>query len=112
MNLSLLVPQPQMVRSGSGNFRFDRDFEDQVRSYLFCDTLPEGITELSLPHELRTLPESYRLDIRPDKILLATESKSGRFAAMTTLKQLLLQCPGAVLPCMTIDDWALFSIRG
>jgi len=55
--------------------------------------------------------ERYILTVSTTGIEIVSSSRQGFYRAGTTLKQLLLNCPDE-LPCLKIDDWPDFPVRG
>jgi hexosaminidase len=58
-----------------------------------------------------TRPQGYRLSISPDACRLIAHDPVGLFYARQTLAQLRRQFP-ASLPCLEIEDWPDFPVRG
>ncbi len=56
-------------------------------------------------------PDAHRIEITPDRILVAGGSARGCFCGIQTLTQ-LLRSTGDQLPCGTIEDWPDFATRG
>lgn len=54
---------------------------------------------------------AYRLGISPDRILIEAADEAGIFYGKKTLEQLRGQYSGA-LPCLVIEDWPDFPVRG
>lgn len=64
-------------------------------------------------------PESYRLEIEPDRITLTAPALPGLFHGVQTLRQLLPPAPrqgplphGAAWPCVTVEDAPALPLRG
>ncbi len=60
-------------------------------------------------------PESYKLDISPEKVTLSAKSSAGMFYAVETLRQLLpVRAKGgtAALPAVYVEDQPAFPWRG
>ena len=55
--------------------------------------------------------DGYRLDIRPDGIVLTSRTAAGAYYGVATLRDLLAAC-GNDLPCGQIDDEPAFARRG
>ncbi|MFC4600802.1 glycoside hydrolase family 20 zincin-like fold domain-containing protein [Cohnella hongkongensis] len=55
--------------------------------------------------------EAYRIGIDADRIRIEYGSGTGAFHAVSTLKQLFVQC-GKTLPCLTIEDAPDYRARG
>src|SRR5438874_12551804 len=56
-------------------------------------------------------PESYVLEITPDRLFLFGSDDAGLFYGRQTLAQLRRQFPDS-LPCLRIEDWPDFPARG
>jgi hypothetical protein len=58
-------------------------------------------------------PQGYQVRIAPDEITITARETAGAFYAVMTLKQLARQIdPRRGLPCLTIEDWPDFPVRG
>lgn len=57
------------------------------------------------------LPESYRLTITPDNVIIIARDTAGAFYAAMALKQIARQATNGELPCLQIDDWPDFPNR-
>src|SRR3954466_3912018 len=55
--------------------------------------------------------EQYTIDVRPDHILIRASTPAMAFYAAHTLAQLLRQFPTEI-PCLHIEDWPDFPVRG
>jgi hypothetical protein len=55
--------------------------------------------------------EAYKLVVAKDKALISAPSRLGAMHALRSLKQLMRQF-GSALPCLTVEDWPEFPIRG
>ena len=60
----------------------------------------------SLPH-----PQGYRLSITPAGVRIVGRDEAGVFYGRQTYAQLTMQCTGG-LPCLEIEDWPDFPVRG
>ncbi|MCL2218261.1 MAG: family 20 glycosylhydrolase [Chitinispirillia bacterium] len=56
-------------------------------------------------------PERYTLTVTPHGVKILSPSKEGLYRAGTTLRQLMKNCHGEV-PCLEINDWPDFPVRG
>ena len=56
--------------------------------------------------------DGYRLAIRKEGVLLEAGDEAGAFYGMQTLKQIAAQSPKGALPCLEIEDWPDFEVRG
>lgn len=87
----ILLPQPRLI-SRRGGFFGGVDIVARID--------PAGLH-----------PQGYRLDISPDRITITAHGPAGEFYARQTLEQLRRQFPAA-LPCLTVQDWPDFPVRG
>ena len=58
-----------------------------------------------------TSPESYHLEIHPDRVLLTAPAEAGLFHGVQSIRQ-LLSADSSSLPCLTIDDAPMLPWRG
>jgi hexosaminidase len=70
-----------------------------------------GTIALALRSDAPDGPESYRLDITPERIEIAARDPRGLFYGIQTLRQLIAASPKAI-PAVTIDDTPRFPWRG
>jgi hexosaminidase len=87
-----LLPMPRHVTRHAGSHRG-----------------PATVTHVSPDFEPRS--QRYRLKIEPTGIFAAATDAAGQAYAQRTLDQLVSQF-GDELPCLTIDDWPDFPVRG
>lgn len=130
-----LVPQPRRVRHGEGRVRLrlaarrlaavakvDPAAAGILRSaYPVLDEAParplrRGLPEPRLSAGIRSLKfsassEAYRLTIGAEGVMLEGASARGVYYAAQTLRGLIAQY-GTAVPCLTIEDWPEFPIRG
>ena len=64
-----------------------------------------------VPVDFDARPQRYRLTVAPTRITVAAADPAAAAYADRTLAQLVAQFGGA-LPCLTIDDWPDFPVRG
>jgi hexosaminidase len=57
-------------------------------------------------------PQGYQLSITPDQIRITGADDAGVFYGVQTLKQIITQSRDGPLPCMDIEDWPDFQVRG
>ncbi len=55
--------------------------------------------------------QGYMLTIEPEQIVVEARTRAGLFYAVCTLAQILAQVGGHV-PCMKLEDWPDFAVRG
>ncbi|MBR4094166.1 MAG: family 20 glycosylhydrolase [Bacteroidales bacterium] len=144
-----IIPQPQKITETEGTFTFnskttiteysdDSTFLNAV-SYLQerfgkaagfkfgCEqtsaddpTAPSGENRIIFRKDNSLKQEEYKLDITPERIVVASSAANGAFYAVQTLLQMLpneiysnekRNCKWSV-PCATIEDSPRFSYRG
>jgi len=135
----LLVPCPRQVESRTGTARLGPDWtvsaevpgdsvavrllvEESARSlgwrWRVTSPDPHGpvveIREWSPPPAAPAIlrEQGYRLEIRPDRIVVAGATPVGRFYGVQTLRQLLRGSPRGEIACMRIIDWPALEWRG
>lgn len=88
-----LIPTPRRIRLESGQCPASAPVET-----ILGDTFQRG-------------PESYRLRIGHRGITIEAGTGAGSFYAKQTLEQ-IRQLAGQNLPCVTIEDWPDYAVRG
>ncbi len=131
----LLIPRPWRMRPRSGQV-FLKFGPEPLRTLAGFDpeaarVLRTAITRIATPEpsrlsdspgapqfevKIRPLPfspsvEAYRVTLAPDRMVLEGASPRGLFYASQTLRSLIQQY-GRVLPCMTIEDFPRYPLRG
>jgi hexosaminidase len=137
-NLSL-APVPRQIRSTTGSFFLPDErlilMEHERPQVLYFSALriqsgiqqhtevkwelaastsvPQEEVGLTLRMDKHGIPhtQGYRLTILPDNIQLLAHDAAGIFYGVCTLLQMLKQF-GRELPCMEIEDWPDYAIRG
>lgn len=56
--------------------------------------------------------EAYRIEVKPDMLIIYHSESAGAFYAIKTLKQIVKEAPNGLLPCGTIYDEPDLTIRG
>ncbi|MFC1496956.1 glycoside hydrolase family 20 zincin-like fold domain-containing protein [Verrucomicrobiota bacterium] len=124
----MLIPQPQSIKLQEGSFLCDSDGTITIPNRSLR-TLTEHIPDLfgsyqtaSKPKRNRNAfiirlakklkPGGYKLRISSKRILLECESPSAGFHGLQTLSQLVSQKKQDKLPCLIINDWPDFPVRG
>jgi hexosaminidase len=92
VNEPLLLPPPQKLTLTGGTLAGEPE--------------PEIVLSPDYPHR-----EGYTLTIDPAGVRIVTQTEAGAFYAQATLNQLKRQY-GAEIPCMVIEDWPDFGVRG
>ena len=127
VNLAL-IPQPHLVRMGTGCFRWpalgtiaisDHTLYDvaMAASSIFkgygISSAVRGIRDPVVIRRGNNLrPGGYRIKIVPNGISLEADSVASAFQGLQTLKQISIQSRNGELPCLTINDWPDFQDRG
>ncbi len=128
-----LIPYPQTVEKHDGEFQFSepcrikiqddsdsfaaRQLANEIETIagLIPSLVKTGETEIVLQRDddLTTNgPESYRLNIHEDKIIMSSSSQAGLFYAVQTLKQVIRGHTNEnAIPCLEIVDWPDMPIR-
>ncbi len=88
-------------------------FENRLAHFLNIKNSPKYDTKLPFHlhiDELGLRPESYRLSIRKEAIVVAGQDAAGLFYGLQTLLQLVAFCPHS-LPELDITDWPNAKVR-
>ncbi len=88
-----LIPAPKKLETAGGTCA--QDVKPNIK------TGAEGIPA-----------QGYRLSIQPEGVSIAAADDVGAFYAEQTLQQIAEQAGDAGMPCLTIEDWPDFSVRG
>jgi len=88
----LLVPRPQRLRSTGGHASVDVPLRTAQTDGLRA--------------------EGFRLTIEPDGVTLEHRDDNGRRYGLACLDQITAQSPDQRLPCLVIEDWPDFPVRG
>lgn len=76
-----------------------------------ADSLQAGQCKIRLEPSIGIRPQGYRLLIQPDGITITGLDAEGAFNGVCTLLQIIQQHPDH-LPCLEIEDWPDFPVRG
>ena len=122
-----VIPNPQEISYGFGEFRFDQFHIQSEMEFPEIDMLTEffesqgispGSAGLSIefifqPERWRAQPEGYSLSINEEGVILTAGTTAGFFYGIQTLKQIIRQdAKGGRLPEVALTDWPAFPIRG
>ena len=77
--------------------------------YLGGDPKKEGL--IFFVRSMSLSPEAYSLEIKKNQIIIRYGDSAGSFHAVSTLKQIIMQC-GKRIPCLRISDEPDFKNRG
>lgn len=116
---AILVPKPVFVEDKQGTFKFSNNLK--IKENVSFSTVIEYLNEqfnlngkdekLYFSLNSNFEKEQYKLEINRDEILIEAGGDKGVFAAMQTVRQLLISNEG-ILPCCIIEDKPKFSWRG
>lgn len=127
-----IIPVPQQTVGGSGTFRLPQtlhyatDLAGDERADLAawmerasatgffpCALAEAGDAEAELTLALSTegAPESYRLEVTPQRIVVTAPDAAGLFYGLQSLAQLAEQGNGSI-PALTVTDAPRFGYRG
>ncbi len=128
-----LLPYPQEVKKIDGEFHFAgscrikiqddsdsfaaRQLADEIETItgLTPSLVKAGEYDIALQWEddlTSRGPESYRLNIHEDKIVMSSSGQAGLFYAVQTLKQIIRgHTHENAIPCLEIVDWPDMPIR-
>lgn len=132
----IIIPCPKKFKFNKGNYIFKREgyisitYEDKQALFPVVKRLQQIIKDavkIKLPiitgsfeqvklsvvlEKVCTLPQDgYFIDIGLDIIRVGYGEAAGASNAVSTLKQIIVQC-GNALPCLTIKDHPDFKVRG
>ncbi len=107
------IPESGMIGIGDGTlYAVATGLQELLPGLVVHACYPGGTDAVSLVL-CRELPrEGYRLTVTPAGIRIEAGAVSGAFYAVQTLRQLLEQSDGGLLPALAIEDWPDFEDRG
>lgn len=136
----VFLPEPRQIFKKPGNFSFKPGIfiqiqgnhpqhvlfsAEQIKSAIETHTYTscQITTSQSVPEERITIrikvdpdvachPQAYRLSITQEMILITGSDEAGVFYGVQTLKQIITQSTDQPLPCLEIEDWPDFPVRG
>jgi len=112
MERIVVVPPPRRIRAGRGNFQLPAGLADALAAYTVGAELPAGITA-RVDHAQVRHEQGYLLSVKPDGLSLLAADPRGLFYGAMTLRQLLRQANRAgEIPCVHIEDWPSYPVRG
>jgi hexosaminidase len=105
-----------------GTFAVPPGLAESLAAYAVGAEPPAGITARVDPGRVRH-PQGYELLVQGRAVRLLAADPAGLYYGVATLRQLLRQAdgkseagrearPGPSLPCLRIDDWPVFPVRG
>ncbi len=108
----ILVPVPRTIRRRKGTVPVPATLESELAGYTIGADSPQGVNA-----HVDTGPfkgeQSYRLSISPDDLTLIAGDQQGLYYGFMTLRQLIRQADKAGrIPCVHIEDWPEFPVRG
>lgn len=94
-SVDMVIPVPQEVLPGEGVYRFEES------------------PKITFKKVRDMAPESYRLQVRKNGIIITSSDDAGAFYAQQTLTQMISEKDGAkVVQCCVVNDCPRFSYRG
>jgi hexosaminidase len=111
--LPVLIPVPRSLCLEPGIFSAGKVWRRKVADYTIDSELPDAI-ELSWSETRESSQghDYYALKIKPDGIAIKATGRQALFHGMKTLHQILLNYPEEAVPCLSLEDWADFPVRG
>lgn len=108
----VLVPKPKKIRRREGAYSPPAFLERRLAAYTLGTEAPKGTEARIDPARLRDA-QSYRLEVTPDGASVVAGGKPGMFYGLMTLRQLIRQADATGrVPCLRIDDYPQFPVRG
>ena len=112
MERIVVVPPPRQLSPGPGRFHIPAGLDAALAGYTVGAGVPGGIVAVvdrgQVPHE-----QGYRLSVKPDGLNLLAADLPGLYYGVMTLRQLLRQANRAgEIPCVHIEDWPAYPVRG
>jgi hexosaminidase len=108
----VLAPLPRKVGLTGGIFAVPPGLEQALAGYTVGAEPPAGINARVDPGRVPH-PQGYELWIRPGELGLLAADPAGLYHGAATLRQLLRQAgPAVPVPCLRIEDWPAFPVRG
>ena len=107
-----LVPAPAKVNRTKGTYAVPAALETELSGYTVGADSPPGINASVDAGSIKG-EQSYRLVVSPNDLTLTAGGEQGLFYGFMTLRQLVRQVDDARrIPCVHIEDWPEFPIRG
>lgn len=108
----ILTPEPRMIHSRKGIVPVPANLESELAGYTVGADSPQGV-KAQVDTGLFKHEQSYRLSIGPDDLTLIAGDQQGLYYGFMTLRQLVRQADKAGrIPCVYIEDWPEFPVRG
>ncbi|MEE9308441.1 MAG: glycoside hydrolase family 20 zincin-like fold domain-containing protein, partial [Spirochaetia bacterium] len=108
----ILVPAPRTIRRRKGTVPVPATLESELAGYTVGADSPQGVNA-QVDTGLIKGEQSYRLSIGPDDLTLIAGDQQGLYYGFMTLRQLVRQADDAGrIPCVHIEDWPEFPVRG
>jgi len=108
----ILVPAPRTTRRRKGTVPVPATLESELAGYTVGADNPQGV-RAQVDTGLIKGEQSYRLSIGPDDLTLIAGDQQGLYYGFMTLRQLVRQADDAGrIPCVHIEDWPEFPVRG
>ena len=121
MEKLVLAPVPRRLRLLRGRFPVPERLAEALAGYTVGAAVPAGISARVERAQVRHA-QGYDLLVRPGDVRLLAADPAGLYYGVGTLRQLLRQASGEgegrdgqagqTLPCVHIEDWPAFPVRG
>ncbi|OHD76817.1 MAG: hypothetical protein A2V99_04435 [Spirochaetes bacterium RBG_16_67_19] len=106
----VLAPVPRRLRAARGSFPVPGGLAEALAAYTLGAPAPAGLAA-RIDHSQVGNAQGYLLSVRQDGISLLAADPAGLYYGVMTLRQLLRQA-GRTLPCVHIEDWPSYPVRG
>jgi hexosaminidase len=108
----VLAPPPRRVKRGRGGWPVPAGLEADLSGYTLGAALPRGVVARVDRGQVRHA-QGYLLSLMPEVFTLLAADPPGLFYGLMTLRQLVRQAdPAGNTPCLRIEDWPEFPVRG
>jgi len=112
MEQIILAPAPRTISRMKGTYPVPATLESELAGYTVGAESPQGV-RARVDASLIKGKQSYQLSISPDDLTLVAGDQQGLYYGFMTLRQLVRQADDAGrIPCVHIEDWPEFPVRG
>ncbi len=112
MEQTILVPAPRTISGMKGTYPVPATLESELAGYTVGAESPRCV-RVRVDAGLSKGKQSYQLSISPDDLNLVAGDEQGLFYGFMTLRQLVRQIDNTDrIPCVHIEDWPEFPVRG
>ena len=108
----MLAPVPRRLSPAGGTFTVPQGLAEALAGYTVGAAVPAGITARVDRARVRNA-QGYDLSVRPGEVRLLAADPAGLYYGVATLRQLLRRAdPAGRIPCLWIEDWPAYPVRG